>query len=99
MPGSRFTAATWATMALRSSGSSRFAFSGRLRVSVATGCAMSSDGRLAMSLLTAQLTESRAFLSPLDRRFNCETEFVLPGFEVVGVQGLVDATPAIGLKH
>src|ERR1700674_668405 len=76
MPGSRFTAVTWATMAVRSSGSIRLAFSGRLRVSVATGCAMSSDGRVAMSLLTAQLTESRTFLSPLDRCSNFETEFV-----------------------
>src|ERR1700730_10142426 len=76
MPGSRFTAARWATIAVRSSGSSRLAFSGRLRVSVATGRAMSSDGRVAMSLLTAQLTESRTFLSPLDRCSNFETEFV-----------------------
>src|SRR6202163_4616090 len=76
MPGLRFTAATWARMAVRSSGSSRLAFSGRLRVSMATGCAMSSDGRVAMSRLTAQLTESRTFLSPLDRCSNFETEFV-----------------------
>jgi hypothetical protein len=52
-----------------------------------------------MSLLTAQLTESRTFLSPWIGASTAKPNSSLPEVEVVGVQGLVGNPPAIGRSH